>query len=469
MSEFTAEPEALSTVNTTPDVVALLIEDLGHLVTQDVEELENARADKSGHVSIGPPLCVVFAETTDHVATVLRIAHNTHTPVVTRGGGSGLAGGAIGSPGEIVLSLERMNRILEISVEDRWAVVEAGVINDTLNEAAKERGLWFAPDPASRPWSTVGGNIATNAGGLLCVKYGVTREAVLDLTVVLPGGEIMRVGHKSVKGVTGFDLAALFVGSEGTLGVITQATVALKPLDSSPVWTISGFAEDIETVTRAVSDTITGRARPAILELIDQRAADHIARFLDRAHLPSGVTHLIAQTDGPSAKGDAQQIADIWTARGLTVEVGENREDLIAFRRAMHPAMESAGQVLIEDVAVPRSKLTDMFAAIRRIEQEFAVEIPTVAHAGDGNLHPNFIYTGDTVPDHIWKAADALFREALVLGGTLTGEHGVGLLKRQWLKDELGDVQWRMQWGIKKLFDPHNILNPGKVFHPDHH
>jgi len=450
------------------DVLSLLSGVLGDALTTEYHTLEQVRADKSGHISSGKPLCVVYPTTTDEVSQVLRIANETQTPVVTRGGGSGLAGGAIGSPGEVVLSLERMNRIIDISVDDRLAVVEAGVINQTLNDEAHKHGLWFAPDPASRPWSTIGGNIATNAGGLLCVKYGVTREAVLDITVVLASGEVMRVGHKTVKGVTGFDLAALFVGSEGTLGVITQATVALKPLDTSPVWTISGWSEDLDAVTGASSDTIRERARPAILELIDSKAAHHISQYLGRTDLPSGATHLIAQTDGPSAEGDAEQIADIWARRGLTVEVGENREDLIAFRRAMHPAMEKAGQVLIEDVAVPRSQLPYMFAAIRRIEHEFGVEIPTVAHAGDGNLHPNFIYTGDSVPVHIWDAADALFREAVRLGGTLTGEHGVGVLKRRWLKDELGEGQWHLQWQIKQLFDPKNILNPGKVFHPDH-
>jgi len=448
--------------------VELLRQALGDAVTTDPDTLDQVRADKSGHVSSGKPLCVVYPTTTEQVSQVLRIANDTNTPVVTRGGGSGLAGGAIGSPGEIVLSLERMNRIIEISVDDRLAVVEAGVINDDLNNEAQKHGLWFAPDPASRPWSTIGGNIATNAGGLLCVKYGVTREVVLDLTVVLASGEVMRVGHKTVKGVTGFDLAALFVGSEGTLGIITQATVALKPLDASPVWTVSGWSEDLDAVTGASSDTIREGARPAILELIDSKAAAHISRYLGRDDLPPGATHLIAQTDGPSARADAEQIADIWAKRGLLVEVGENRDDLIAFRRAMHPAMEAAGQVLIEDVAVPRSRLPQMFAAIRRIEEDFGVEIPTVAHAGDGNLHPNFIYQGDTVPDHIWNAADALFREAVALGGTLTGEHGVGVLKRRWLKDELGEGQWQLQWKIKQLFDPKNILNPGKVFHPDH-
>ena len=444
-----------------------LVSALGAQVSVEGAVLESVRADKSGHISPGAPLCVVFPTTTEQVSQVMRIASAYNTPVVTRGGGSGLAGGAIGSPGEIVLSLKRMNAIKEISTANRYAVVEAGVINDHLNEEAKKYGLWFAPDPASRPWSTVGGNIATNAGGLLCVKYGVTREAVLDLTVVLANGEVMTVGHKTVKGVTGFDLAALFVGSEGTLGVITEATVALKPLDISPVWTISGWSADLDQVTAAVSETITQGARPTILELIDEKAATHISTYLGRHDLPAGATHLIAQTDGPSAQHDARQIANMWNAAGLSVDIGEDREDLIAFRRAMHPAMEAVGQVLIEDVAVPRSELPKMFQAIRQIEKEFDVEIPTVAHAGDGNLHPNFIYQGDGVPDQVWDAADALFRAAVGLGGTLTGEHGVGLLKRRWLKDELGETQWQLQWQIKQLFDPGNILNPGKVFFPD--
>ena len=449
-----------------PEVVGLLVEKLGDIVSVAPEVLEQVRLDKSGHISAGRPLCVVYPRTTEDVQAIMRIAHDTATPVVTRGGGSGLAGGAIGSPGEIVVSLEQMNRIVSISVEDRQAVVEAGVINDILNEEAKKHGLWFAPDPASRPWSTIGGNIATNAGGLLCVKYGVTREAVLALTVVLADGEVITVGHTTTKGVTGFDLASLFVGSEGTLGIITQATVALRPVDLSPVWTISGYSADMTKVIQAVSATMSRGHTPAILELIDEAAATRIAHYLATDHLPTGVVHLIAQTDGAHAPVEAGQLADIWAEAGLVVDSGPDREDLIAFRKAMHPAMEHAGQVLIEDVAVPRSKLGDMFVAIRRIEREFSVEIPTVAHAGDGNLHPNFIYTGDTVPESIWAAADALFREAVALGGTLTGEHGVGLLKRRWLADELGERQWQLQWDIKKVFDPRGVLNPGKVFWP---
>ncbi len=448
------------------EVVSRLQQSLGERVVLEISRLAQTQGDKSGQFSNGPPLCLVEASSTADVAEVLRIANETRTPVVPRGGGSGLAGGAIGGPGEIVLSLATMNQIVEISREDRWAVVQAGVINQDLNNAAKEQGLWFAPDPASRHWSTVGGNIATNAGGLLCVKYGVTREAVLDLTVVLASGEILRLGHRTVKGVTGYDLASLMVGSEGTLGVITEARVALKPLDSNPVWTISGKAHDIDLATRSVQETISQGRQPAILELMDGPSVGHVAHYLGRADTAPDSAQLIAQTDGAGAEDEAQAIAEIWRKCGLEVEVGKDREDLIDFRRAMHPAMENVGNVLIEDIAVPRSRLGEMFAEIRNIEKEFGVEIPTVAHAGDGNLHPNFIYSGKDVPPHIWAAADALFRRAVALGGTLTGEHGVGLLKRQWMIDELGQQVWDLQWNIKKLFDPNGILNPGKVFDP---
>ena len=445
-------------------VIAELRAALGDAVSLEVAHLESARADKSGKVSSGQPLCVIFPTTTELVAAAMRVAHRHAIPVVARGGGSGLAGGAIGGPGEIVLSLEAMNRIIEISAADRWAHVESGVVNQDLNLAAQKQGLWFAPDPASRPWSTIGGNIATNAGGLLCVKYGVTREAVLELTVVLADGEIMRVGHKTVKGVTGFDLASLFVGSEGTLGIITEARVALRPLDPNPIWTISGLAQDIQVATNAVQETIRLGHVPSILELLDERSSDYIAKHLGRIDLPAGVVHLIAQTDGAAAKSTATEIGEVWKSCGLKVEVETGRDDLIEFRKSFHPALEKLGNVLIEDVAVPRSQLGKMFAEIRRIETEFDLEIPTVAHAGDGNLHPNFIYQGSDIPDRIWQAADALFKSAVALGGTLTGEHGVGMLKRRWLKDELGEAQWQLQLKIKQLFDPKGILNPGKVF-----
>jgi glycolate oxidase len=437
-------------------------------VLTDPKSLAAARTDRSGKTSDFDPICVVEAKSTDDVVAVMKIANQTRTPVVTRGAGSGLAGGAIGSLGEIVLSLAKMNKIIEISTENRWAQVQAGVINQDLNLAAQKLGLWFTPDPASRLWSTVGGNIATNAGGLLCAKYGVTREAVRQLTVVMADGEVMTLGHETVKGVTGLDLVGLMVGSEGTLGVITEAKVSLKPVDSHAVTTLSAKAADITLAARAVQETIRHGLQPSVFELIDETCTRYITEHLEGVVLEKSFNMLIAQTDGAGAEVLAEKIAQVWRDLGLEVQVEERGEELLSFRRAMLPALEAKGKVLIEDVAVPISKMGEMLQALRDIESQYGILIPTVAHAGDGNLHPNFVYSEEEVPEHIWNAADAIFRKAISLGGTLTGEHGVGLLKRQWLIDELGKSQTKLQWQIKKVFDPNNILNPGKVFDPEH-
>jgi glycolate oxidase len=449
-------------------VLRQLIDALGEAVLTDPKSLAEARTDRSGKTSDFDPICVVEAKSTDDVVAVMKIANQTLTPVVTRGAGSGLAGGAIGSLGEIVLSLAKMNKIIEISTENRWAQVQAGVINQDLNLAAQKLGLWFTPDPASRLWSTVGGNIATNAGGLLCAKYGVTREAVRQLTVVMADGEVMTLGHETVKGVTGLDLVGLMVGSEGTLGVITEAKVSLKPVDPHAVTTLSAKAADITLAARAIQETIRHGLQPSVFELIDETCTRYITEHLEGVVLEKSFNMLIAQTDGAGAELLAQKIAQVWRDLGLEVQVEERGEELLSFRRAMLPALEAKGKVLIEDVAVPISKMGEMLQALRDIESQYGILIPTVAHAGDGNLHPNFVYNEEDVPEHIWNAADAIFRKAISLGGTLTGEHGVGLLKRQWLIDELGQSQTKLQWQIKKVFDPNNILNPGKVFDPEH-
>lgn len=448
-------------------MLRLLSDTLGARVITDSKSLAEARTDRSGKVSDSNPLCIIEASSTADVVEVMKIANATKTPVVTRGGGSGLAGGAIGAAGEIVLSLLKMNRIFDISVANRLAHVEAGVINQDLNLTAQKLGLWFTPDPASRNWSTVGGNIATNAGGLLCAKYGVTKEAVRELTVVMADGTCYTLGHQTVKGVTGYDLVSLLVGSEGTLGVITEAKLALKPIDTNPVWTVSGLAKDIRIAGEAIKETIIRGLQPSVFELIDSRCSQYISDYLPESSTFAIGDRLIAQTDGAGAEQLAHSIAKIWSDLGLEVELEAKGEDLINFRRAMLPALEQRGKVLIEDVAVPISALTEMLVAIREIEREFDLEIPTVAHAGDGNLHPNFLYSEPEVPEKIWQAADKIFRKAISLGGTLTGEHGVGILKRQWLLDELGQAQWELQWSIKKLFDPNLILNPGKVFSPE--
>ncbi len=447
------------------DVLDLLRGDLGTAVATDEAALDTARADRSGHAAPGRPLAVVTAESIEHVQSVLRIASETRTSVVPRGAGTGLAGGAIGGAGELVLSTLGMDRVLEISVDDELAVVQPGVLNGALNDRLREHGLWFAPDPASRAISTIGGNIATNAGGLLCAKYGVTREAVLGLKVVLADGRLLELGHRTVKGVTGLDLTALFIGSEGTLGVIVEATVRLRPLVREVPTTIGTWFRSVEEAARAAAVITASGIRPAVMELLDPKAMRGIADYLQLE--AAGAAYLLVHFDGPASAAEAQGALGVVQSLGGEATVSHDlaeSERLFAIRRAFHPAMAARGNVLIEDVAVPRSALPAMFAAIADIERRFGLEIPTVAHAGDGNLHPNFVFQGDEVPDQVWHAADELFLTALRLGGTLTGEHGVGLLKRRWLERELGPDQFALQRQVKAVFDPLGILNPGKVF-----
>ncbi|MET4159762.1 glycolate oxidase [Agromyces sp. PvR057] len=461
------------------DVLPTLTAALGARVSTAPVDLEAVREDRSGWRGASRPLAVVHAASVDDVQVVMRIAHASATPVVVRGAGTGLAGGAIASDGCIVVDLSGLNRILEISEADELAVVEAGVLNGDLADAVAPLGLWYAPDPASRAISSIGGNIATNAGGLLCAKYGVTRESVLALAVVLADGRLLRTGHRTVKGVTGYDLTALLTGSEGTLGVIVEATVRLRPLPTGEVVTIAAAFPDVETAAAASAAVTASRVRPAMLELMDAAGIARVAAHLGAdalagtplATLAPGEAFLLAQTDQAGAVAEADSIAATFAESGGRVSRSTDAasgERLVAIRRAWHGALASRGQVLIEDVAVPRSRLPEMFRAIERIGAEHGLEIPTLAHAGDGNLHPNFVFEGDPgeVPDHVWAAADAMFREAVALGGTLTGEHGVGVLKRRWLADELGDDQYDLQRGIKALFDPTGILNPGVMFEP---
>lgn len=447
------------------DVVARLSEALGEAVSTDGAALESTRSDKSGHVSDAAPLAVVTARTIEDVQTVMRIATQTRTPVVPRGAGTGLAGAAIATRGEIVLCTLAMDKLLDVSVDDEFAVVQPGILNAALNEQLEPTGLWFAPDPASRAISTVGGNIATNAGGLLCAKYGVTREAVLGLKVVLADGRLIELGHRTLKGVTGLDFTALMIGSEGTLGVIVEATLKLLRVVRGPVATISANFPTVGDAARASSAISACGLHPAIMELLGESAMAAIVAHLGVDY--AGGSQLIVQFDGPGAATEADAALASIRSLGGTAVLSTDRaegERLFAMRRAFHSAMSVLGTVLIEDVCVPRSALPSMFAAISDIEARHGITIPTVAHAGDGNLHPNFIFDGEEVPETIWAAADELFLAALRLGGTLTGEHGVGILKRRWLGAELGDDQLELQRQVKAVFDPLGILNPGKVF-----
>ena len=427
------------------EVLAQLRAELGDALDTTDASLEAARADKSGHASTGRPLAVVHARTVSDVQATLRIASGTGTPVVTRGAGTGLAGGANAGPGEIALSLRAMDRILEVRPDDLLAVVEPGILNADLNRALAEPG----------------------AGGLLCAKYGVVRDAVLGVDLVLADGRLLRLGHRTVKGVTGLDLTSLVIGSEGILGVVVGATLKLRRLTRGAVCTIAATFTDVGTAASACSAVTAAGLQPAIMELLDAASLAAIHDLLGLATPTPGEAHVTVQTDGVAAAADAAAIATVLEAAGGRVAVSTDPtegERLLAIRRSMHPAMARLGTTLIEDVSVPRSALAAMFTRIAEIERRYGLVIPTVAHAGDGNLHPNFIFDGPDVPAVIWEAADELFHAALDLGGTLTGEHGIGALKRRWLADELGDDQWELQRQIARVFDPQGILNPGKVF-----
>ncbi|GAB3600364.1 FAD-binding oxidoreductase [Microbacterium tumbae] len=448
-------------------VATLLRDALGGIVDTTEASLEAARADRSGHAAPGRPFAVVHAETVEDVQRTMRIATETRTPVVVRGAGTGLAGAANAGEGEIVLSTRRMTGILEIRPDDLMAVVEPGILNAELNTALAAHGVWWAPDPASRDISTVGGNIATGAGGLLCAKYGVVRDAVLGVDLVLADGRLLHLGHRTVKGVTGLDLTSLVIGSEGTLGVIVGATLKLRRLVPGGTCAIAASFPSARAAATASAAVTAAGLQPAIMELMDAAALAAVHDLLALAPPPPGTAQLTIQTDGPAAREEAQRISEVLSRHGGSVALSEDPaegERLLSVRRSMHAAMAALGTTLIEDVSVPRSALPAMFDEIAAIEQAYGITIPTVVHAGDGNLHPNFIVDGPGIPDRIWDAAGDLFRAAIRLGGTLTGEHGIGTLKARWLAAELGDDQWRLQRDITRVFDPLGILNPGKVF-----
>ncbi|HTC70699.1 MAG TPA: FAD-linked oxidase C-terminal domain-containing protein [Acidothermaceae bacterium] len=434
----------------------------GRLLT-DADVVEAYRRDEARLVDPGHPLGVVLARDVADVQTTLRWATRHRVPVVARGAGTGLSGGASAIDGCIVLSLAKMDAIVELNAGDQLAVVEPGVINGDLQKAAAEHGLMFAPDPASFEISTIGGNVATNAGGLRCVKYGVTREAVLGLEVVLADGRVLNTGRRTVKGVAGYDLTALFVGSEGTLGIVTRATLRLRPRPSTDPVTIVGVFATLTSAGDAVNDVMGAGLQPSLLELMDNatiRAVDdwkHVG--LDRA----AAAMLIAQVDVDHPREPALEIEKAFAAAGATytavsTDATESAE-LLGIRRMTHWALERLGMILTEDVGVPRSKLAQMLGRIEEIGAHYDVVIATVGHAGDGNLHPSVVVDSERA----WPAAEAIYTAALELGGTITGEHGVGSLKRDWLPAEIGEVGMELQRALKATFDPFGILNPGKA------
>jgi len=426
----------------------------------------SVNTDRSGYTPSSLPDGVVYATAVKDVVDTMVRATADRIPVVARGAGTGLAAGSSAQAGEIVLDLSRMNRILRIDPLEQLIVVEPGVLNAEVNAAAAEHGLFYAPDPASTAICSIGGNIATNAGGMRCAKYGVTRESVLALKVVLPDGRILVTGRETIKGVTGYDLNALFIGSEGTLGVVVEATLRLRPMPVSTA-TVAAYFPDIVAAAEAASAIIASRITPSVLELMDGPTLAAVDAALGTDYRSRGGAVLLAQTDGYGAFLEQDVLIKAIEPFATSYEKAtdpDHTAELLRARREAIPSLELLGTVCIGDVGVPRGRLAEMVIGIEEISRRTGVRIFTVAHAADGNLHP-MIVLGEGQPSTEGPAKAALaqmFELARSLGGTLTGEHGVGLLKRDWLVDELGNESLGLQHAIKGVFDPLGILNPGK-------
>ena len=438
------------------------------LVQTDPEILESFSRDRAPLAPAGTPLALVRARSVDDVVRTLRFAHERRIPVVTRAAGSGLAGGANAIDGCIVLSVAALDKIVRIDEGARLAVVEPGVINATLASEVAARGLYYAPDPSSRDISTIGGNIATNAGGACCLKYGVTGDHVAALKVVLADGTLIKTGALTRKNVAGLDLTRLIVGSEGTLGVIVEATVRLIPAPRPP-HTLVAFFDTLEHAGEAIV-AVDRAAAPSLLEVMDRttvNAVEDLVRMdLDR----SAAAMVVVQNDSPAAATAIAAAEALCTKIGaksiLTTEDPEEGRLLLQARRMAVPALERKGMTLLDDVSVPKLAVPEMMARVARIAERLGVVIGTFGHAGDGNLHPTIVFDGQDARDEAKarSAFDAILKDAIDLGGSITGEHGIGSLKPSFLSGMIGEAELALMRRVKASFDPHGILNPGKAY-----
>jgi glycolate oxidase len=417
------------------------------------------------------PSCGVWPGTAEQVSEILKLANREQIPVIPRGAGTGLSGMSVPAKGGIVLDLNRMNKILAISIEDRLAVVQPGVVYASLESALAPYGFFFPPDPASGKVSTLGGNVATNAGGVKGAKYGTTRDYVLGLQVVLPDGRVMRTGSKAIKSVSGYDLTRLFVGSEGTLGVVTEIILKINPKPRATSTALATF-DNLEDAGHAVTEIMHSGILPSVLEILGRETLVAINQNTD-LNLPEVDAMLLVETDGYTSEETEYQmkkILDIFRQNhAQEVKEAKSEAEVTELWKARKSAYAVLARIkthfVLEDVTVPIGKVAKMLRGVNEIAKKYNLQIATFGHAGDGNLHPQILYDGYD-PDQVKRmeaASGELFKLAISLEGTLTGEHGIGLSKARYMTLEHDPAAMDVMRSLKKMFDPNNILNPGKM------
>ncbi|MFE0374898.1 FAD-binding oxidoreductase [Streptomyces inhibens] len=453
------------------DLIARLRAGLpGEAILTDPDVTGSYANDMASFCEAGTPAVVVLPRTVEQVQHIMRTATELRVPVVPQGARTGLSGAANASDGCIVLSLVKMDRIIEINPVDRIAVVEPGVINAVLSRAVNAHGLYYPPDPSSWEQCSIGGNIGTASGGLCCVKYGVTAEYVLGLDVVLADGRLLTTGRRTAKGVAGYDLTRLFVGSEGSLGIVVRAVLALKPEPPEQLALAAEFPSTAAACAAVCEIMARGHA-PSLLELMDRTSVRAVNDMAQMGLPDTTEALLLAAFDTPEPAADLAAVGELCTAAGATqvvpAETAAESDLLLQARRLTLTALERVkSATMIDDVCVPRSRLAEMLDGTAAIAEKYGLTIGVCAHAGDGNTHPTVCFDAAD-PDESRRAResfDDIMALGLHLGGTITGEHGVGVLKKEWLARELGPVGLELQRGIKQVFDPLGILNPGKLF-----
>jgi glycolate oxidase len=418
------------------------------------------------------PGCVIFAGDTEHVTRILKLANETKTPVVTRGSGTSLSGGSLPVADCIVLCLVKMDKILELDRANLTMLVEPGITTLLVSDAANAAGLFYPPDPGSMKISSIGGNVAENSGGLRGLKYGVTRNYIMGLEVVLPDGEVMWTGNKCMKDVAGYSMRDLFIGSEGTLGVVTKVLLKLIPKPAARKTLIATFAQ-LDQAAQAVSDIIAAQIIPCTLEFLDRTTIRCVEDFA-KVGLPLDCEALLLmETDGhPAAVADEAAKMEDFARKNDALEIRVAKDDaeatklLTARRSAFSALARVAPTTILEDATVPRSELAKMIRFVESVAKKHNVRIGTFGHMGDGNLHPTFL-TDERNKEEMHRVEEAtkeIFAEAIRLGGTITGEHGIGVAKKSFLPKFAGDAQMRVMRELRRTLDPNGILNPGKIF-----